>query len=169
MKKAVMIVAQEMFRDEEYAEPKSILENAGIKVLTASKSPGVAKGKLGLTAKVDLTLKEIKPSEFDAMIFVGGPGCLIYFKDAEAHRIAKETIEAGKILGAICAAPGILANAGVLKGKKATAFPDEGNLLKSKGANYTGAGVEVDGKIITADGPESAAQFGRMILKELGQ
>jgi protease I len=71
------------------------------------------------------------------------------------------------ILAAICAAPSILANAGLLKGKTATSFPDEGENLKAKGANFTGQGLEIDGRIITADGPAHAKQFGEAIVKAL--
>ena len=128
---------------------------------------GLAKGKLGMLAQVDMTIKDINPAELDAVIFVGGPGSYGYHEDQEAHRIAKETISAGKILGGICAASGTLAFAGVLKNKKATSFPGVSEILKSHGAHYTAKGVEVDGNIITADGPESAAKFGEEIVKAL--
>lgn len=64
------------------------------------------------------------------------------------------------MLGTICLAPVCLANAGVLSGKKATVYPDEVAGLKSAGALYTGARVEVDGRIVTASGPESTGEFG---------
>lgn len=159
-----MIIAFEGFRDEEYREPKTVFEKAGIIVATASSSLGTAKGKLGLPAKVDLTLDQLKISDYDAVLFIGGPGCYGYYDDPVAHKIAKETIRQGKILGAICAAPGILANAGALKGKKATMFTDDGTLAKG-GATYTGKGVEIDGKIITATGPQTARVWGEAIVK----
>lgn len=167
MKKAVFIVAKEMFRDEEYEDPKKILEQAKVKIITASKSLGIAQGKFGATAKVDLTLQDIKPQDYDAVIFVGGPGSHDYFNDPEAHRIAKETLVSNKILAAICSAVGILANADVLKGKKVTSFPAEADLIKSKGGIHTGTGLEQDGNIITANGPQSAKIFGEAILKGL--
>lgn len=167
MKTAVLIIAHEMFRDEEYAYPKEILEKAGIQTTTASIKLGTAKGKLGMTANVDIALKDIKPADYDAVIFVGGPGCYDLYDDKEALRIAKETVAASKILASICSAGGILAHAGVLKGIRATVFPGEAELLKSKGAIYTAAGVEVDGKIIAADGPQSARKFGGEILRAL--
>ncbi len=166
-KKAVMIIAQEMFRDEEYAEPKEVLENSGVKVITASRKTGLAKGKLGMVAQIDASITDIKAKDYDAVIFVGGPGSYGYHEDTEAHRIVKETIASGKILGGICAASGILAYAGALKGKKATSFPGVSDILKSKGAHYTASGVEVDGNIITADGPQNAKAFGEAIVKAL--
>ena len=166
-KKAVMIIAHAGFRDEEYAEPKAVLEKAGISVATASSKLGLAKGKLGMPANVDLSLDQVNVKDYAAVIFVGGLGCYDYFNNPTAHKIAQEAVEQNKILAAICSAGGILAHAGVLKGKKATVFPSEAELLKSKGAIYTGAAVEVDGNIITADGPQSAKKFGEAIVAKL--
>lgn len=69
-----MIIAFEGFRDEEYAEPKKVLEGAGIKVTTASSKVGVARGKLGMSAKVDTALKDVNVPDYDAVIFVGEVG-----------------------------------------------------------------------------------------------
>jgi len=166
-KKIVMIIAFDKFRDEEYAEPKKVLERAGIEVTTASSKLGTATGKLGMKVKVDIALDKVKVEDYDAILFIGGPGSHGYYDDPTAHKIAQETIKQGKLLGAICAAPGILAKAGVLKGKKATMFDDTG-VLAEGGATYTGKGVEIDGKIITATGPSTAAAWGDAIVKALG-
>jgi len=166
--KIVMIVAFQLFRDEEYAEPKAILEKAGFQIVTASSQLGIASGRFGLTAKVDILLQEIKVDDYAAVLFIGGPGSHGYYQDPEAHRIAQEAIKQGKLLGAICAAPGILAHAGVLKGKKATVHEGDIAALKEGGAIYTGKGVEMDGKIITATGPSTAKAWGEAIIKALG-
>ena len=166
-KKALMVIAFEGFRDEEYAEPKQVLEKAGIEVTTASSKVGVARGKLGMSAKVDITLKEVNVPEQDAVIFVGGPGSYDYFDDPVAQGIAREAAKQGKVLAAICAAASILANAGLLKGVKATCFAGEADNLKDKGAKYSPSGLEVDGKVITADGPAHAKKFGQAIAKAL--
>jgi len=166
-KRAVMIIAFEGFRDEEYDIPKKILEKAGIEVTTASSKVGAAQGKLGLSAKVDIDLKSVNVSDYDAIIFVGGPGSYDYFDDPTAQGIAKDAAKEQKILAAVCAASSILANAGLLKGVKATCFPGEADNLKNKGAHYSPSGMEVDGRIITADGPAHARQFGEAIVKAL--
>lgn len=167
-KKAIMIVAYEMFRDEEYAEPKAVLEKAGFEITTASSKLGEATGRFGLKAKVDLTLDKVNIGDYDTVLFIGGPGSHGYYQDPQAHRIAKEAVEQGKLLGAICAAPGILANAGLLKGKKATVHEGDIAALTQGGANYTGKGVEIDGNIITADGPKHAKAWGEAIVKAIG-
>jgi protease I len=166
-KRAVMIIAFEGFRDEEYVEPKKVLEKAGIEVATASSKVGIAKGKLGMSVKVDLSLKEVNVPSYDAVIFVGGPGSYAYFDNPVAQGIAKDAVKEQKILAAICAASAILANAGVLKGVKAACFAGVSDQIKDKGAHYSPSGLEVDGKIITADGPAHAKQFGEKIVKAL--
>lgn len=162
-----MIIASSNFRDEEYQEPRQILEGAGAEITVASSSLDLAKGVLGATAKPDILITDVRAADYDAILFIGGGGSRQYFDDADAHWIARQTVEEEKILGGICSACSILANAGVLKGKRATAFSSEGPNLKDKGANYTGADLEVDGKIITANGPQAAARFGQAILKAL--
>lgn len=163
MKKAAFIIAEQNFRDEEYKVPKEVLENKGIKVVTASTTTGECVGKLGMKVTPDVLVKDLDPAEYDAVIFVGGGGSEQYFNDATAHELAKSAYAQGKIVGAICIAPVILANAGLLEGKTATVFPDGAPVLKEKGANYTGKSVEVDGRIITGNGPDAAQEFGEKL------
>jgi protease I len=165
--KVVMIIAEKDFRDEELQKPKEILEKYGAKVIIASSTTNIATGMLGMKIKPDILINEIKVEEYDAIIFVGGSGASQYWNDPIAHSIAKEAIKKDKILCAICIAPVTLANAGVLQGKKATVWPSEAERIKNMGAIYTGANVEIDGKIITANGPAAAEEFGEAIAKAL--
>lgn len=129
----------------------------------------MAKGMFGGTVKPDTTLEDVDVSRFDALVFVGGSGAKIYFDDPTAHRLAREAYENGRVVAAICIAPSTLANAGLLGGKKATCFPSESQNLREKGAVYTGKPVEQDGRIVTADGPGSAREFGRVIARVVSQ
>lgn len=165
--KVLMIIAQEGFRDEEFFEPRDILIKNGIEVKVASQEMKMAHGKLGGSVMPDLTVSDADVDDFEAVIFVGGPGAAVYLDDPIAHKLAKDFYAAGKIVAAICMAPSILANAGLLENKKATAFPNEKANLKAHGANFTGAMVEVDGKIVTACGPEAAKEFGEKIVELL--
>jgi len=167
MKRAVMIIAQEDFRDEELLEPKKILEDAGITVKVASRQKKRASGMLGARVMPDITLDQINVQDFDAIIFVGGSGASTYWDDKLAHEIASRACSAGKVVGAICIAPVTLARAGLLKGKRATVWSSEAGHLKARGAIYTAKAVEKDGNIITAQGPTAAAEFGSQILKAL--
>lgn len=170
-KKILMVVAPENFRDEEFLEPKKVFESNDIEVNVASKEVKEAKGMFGTTAGIDLDIEDVKVDDYDAVVFVGGAGSAIYFENQTALNIAKEAYDKGKIVGAICIAPGILANSGILKGKKATIF-DSGDgqfpsMLKKKDAECTGNNVEQDGRIITANGPQAAEEFGRKIVENL--
>lgn len=167
MKKVVFVVAPEVFRDEEYIEPKNILEKAGVEVTTASTVVGEIYGKIKIKAQSQMLVKDIKVEDFDGIFFVGGNGASVYFDDKTAHDIANKFYDSGKIVSAICIAPVILAKAGLLSGKKATVFPSGADILKQNGANYTGKDVEVDGRIVTGNGPEAAKKFGETLLLKL--
>lgn len=167
MKKAVMIISEEDFRDEELFTPKEILEKAGIEVKVASTTLKQAHGMLGATFKPDILVNAINARDFDAIIFVGGGGSSQYWDDPVAHKLAQEANNTGRIVAAICIAPVTLARAGILKGKHATVWSSEGAQLKSEGANYTARSVEKDGNIITASGPSAAREFAEELVKTL--
>ena len=116
-----------------------------------------------------MLLGEIIVDDYDAVIFVGGVGAKEYFGDKTAWKIAKEAVEKDKVLAAICIAPAILANAGVLDGITVTSFKSERARLKEAGARYTSGSVERDGLIITANGTEASARFGKVIAEAIKQ
>ena len=166
MAKVLMIIAPSGYQDFEYGETKAVLEKKGHEVTTSS-TVSVAQGALGGETQVDVLFGKIEPSSYDAVIFVGGPGTAIYFQNPIAHKLAQEFAESGKITAAICIAPIILANAGLLEGKRATVFPSGATDIMKKGALFTDASVEVDGNIVTANGPRAAKKFGKKIAKLL--
>lgn len=171
-KKIALIIAYRNFRDEEYFIPKEIFEKAGLKVITVSEKKGTAIGAGGGDTEVDLTFDELDLDEFDVIVFVGGPGAYKYIEDEKIHQIARSAKNKEKIVAAICIAPAILAKAGVLQGKNATVWssPLDKNpikILKENGAIYVDKNVVVDGKIITANGPHAAEEFGKTIVSLL--
>jgi len=172
--KILMVIAHEGFRDEELQRPKEILEANGYDVVIASTSLTPAKGKLGAVVKPDILLEDARAEDYQAVIFVGGPGSEIYFHDDRALTLARSANKQGKVVGAICIAPCILANAGILEGKKATVYgglltTQYINVLKQGGAHYTTKPVVIDGNLITAAGPKAAEAFGRAIVSTLAQ
>lgn len=167
MKKVVMIIAPDGFRDEELAQPKEVLERSGIQVKVASTSLKEAKGTLGAKVKPDILVSDISVKDFDAIIFVGGIGASQYWDDPLAHQLAEDAFNLNRVVAAICIAPVTLAKAGILKGKRATVWSSEAGQLKAEGANYTGRAVEKDGNIITASGPAAAREFAEEISKAL--
>ncbi|MBI5207541.1 MAG: DJ-1/PfpI family protein [Candidatus Firestonebacteria bacterium] len=165
-KKVLFIIANNNFRDEELFFPREILQNAGAEIFISSSVLTPASGLKGSKIDIDLTIDTVVPNKFDAVIFVGG-GAREYFSNRIAHKIAQDTIKAGKILGAICIAPVILANSGVLKNKRATVFKSEIETIKKLNIIYDENKVVEDGNIITASGPEAAKEFGEAIKNKL--
>ena len=169
-KKIIFIIPQKDFRDEEYFISKEVLESNGIKVVTASNERKIALGADGGEVPVDIEIKDIKIEDYEGLIFIGGPGSLTYLNNQQSHNLAIEAFKQGKIVGAICISPIILSEAGLLNGKKATVWSDSLNkepirLLQESGAEYLKEDIVVDGKIITANGPDSAKEFGQAIYE----
>lgn len=169
-KEALMIIAPRNFRDEEFREPKAILEREGIKVVVASTMAGTAKGMFGMHVVPDTTVDKIDPAEFDAVVVVGGSGSRTYlWNNLQVQKIVQALHRKGGIVAAICISPAVLARAGLLRGRNATVFPsaDAINELKKAGAIVSDAPVMVDGKVITGKGPEAAREFGQKIAEKL--
>lgn len=165
MRTALIILAQQGFQDHEYAGTRKGLDEAGFAMVVGSKNIGSCTGTFGSNVEATIALKEVKVSDYDRIVFIGGPGAAAYASDPIALNIAHDTARAGLPLGAICIAPTILAKARVLEGKKATTW-DNGQgtqiaLLQSMGATYTGDTVTVDGLTVTGNGPEAAEEFGK--------
>ena len=166
-KKVALVIASKNFRDEEYLQPKEVISKAGAQVVTVSSTLNQCTGMLGVKIKPDILISDMKVTDYDAVVFVGGIGSNEYWDSEVAHKIARDAVSHKKILAAICIAPATLANAGVITGKKVTAFPSVSSHIESSGAKYTGKPVEQDGKIVTGYGPEAAMAFGEAIKKSL--
>ena len=166
-KKAALIIGSQNFRDEELFETKRVLDAALVQTVIASTRTGVIQGVLGNVAEASIPVNRLKVDDYDAIIFIGGPGAVEYAGNPATMNMVRETVRKGKILGAIGVAPTILANANVLAGIRATSFLSEQNSLVQAGAIYTGFPVERERLIITATGPDAAVQFGRAITEAL--
>jgi len=169
MKRIVFVTAPRAFRDEEYYKPKRILEEASIEVITASLKTGELEGRFGYKAISTFLIQDINSRDFDAIAYIGGNGSNVFFDNPYALKLANDFFKDRKTTASICIAGVILANAGVLRGRKATVFIDGKESLIEGGALYTGASLEIDGNIITANGPEIAEDFGIAILKTLNK
>lgn len=168
-KRVLMVIAAQRFRDEEYREPRAVIESHGGRVTVASTSLEESEGMLGMVVKPDVTLDRVDIRDYDAVIFVGGSGASQYWDDRAAHEMARQAEASGKVVGAICIAPVTLANAGLLKGRRATVWPQERARLEAGGATYTGNPVEEDGRIITAAGPQAAHAFGEAVARAIAR
>ena len=168
MSSVLMVIAPHEFRDEEYTEPKTVFESRGARVTTASLDPGQCRGRFGTVAHADIALADADPGDYDFVVFVGGGGSKVYFDDPDAHRLAVGARDLSRFVGAICIAPSILAHAGLLSGRRATAFESQEDDLVERGAIWTGQAVTVDPPFVTANGPEAARAFGEAIADLAG-
>lgn len=168
-KTILMVIAPSDFRDEELFVPKEFFEKNGAEVVIASEKKGTAKGMLGGTVSVDLSVSDVVISDYDAVIFVGGSGVESHklYEDGAYLKLATDANISGKVIGAICLGPMVPAAAGILSGKNATVFESGISHITVKGAKYTGAEVTRDGRIVTGEGPHAAEEFARTVAGAL--
>ncbi|MBI2440676.1 MAG: DJ-1/PfpI family protein [Lentisphaerae bacterium] len=166
-KKVLMIIAATDFRDEEFFEPYNRLRQCGAAVTVASSVKGAATSMFGKTVTAEQPIADCRAEDYNAIVFIGGSGASAFFKNASAHALAKAAVEQDKVLAAICIAPVTLANAGVLKGKKATGFPSIRDQLAANGAQVVSRDVVQDGKLLTATGPQAVREFAATLVEML--
>ncbi len=165
-----IIIANEGYQPIEYSIPKKILANAGYIVTTASDLPALAVASDNSTTKVDLVINDIVVEEYAAIIFAGGAGALDHLDNEETYKLIRKADKKKLIIGAICISTRILANAGILKGKKATGWDKDGELAgiyKKAGVIYEQQGVVVDGRYVTAVDPSVAEAFANQLVTML--
>lgn len=165
--KAVIITPQREFQDEELLQTKFAFESASMQIVVASSRRGRILGAQGTVGQADLGLSDVKVEEYDAVVFIGGPGAVPYASNARVQDLARQAVAQKKILAASGAATLILASADVIKSAKVTGLAAHQQLLVLAGAVYTGAMVERDGSLITSAGPLVAPQFARTIVEAL--
>ena len=165
--KRVLFIIADNFREEELFETKKILVGYNAKIDIASKELRTCKGVFGKIINPNISFDKINISDYDAIIFVGGPGSMNYWDDEKVLDIAKESYLKAKLTCAICLASGILAIANIIKDRKVTGWQDTKELIEKNKGIYTGNGIEVDRHLITAQGPKYAREFGETIAKYL--
>jgi 4-methyl-5(b-hydroxyethyl)-thiazole monophosphate biosynthesis len=156
----------EGFEEIEAVTIIDVLRRADVDVLIAGLSSRQVTGSHGITVQADAVISEIDKDSFDAVVLPGGMPGSRYLKESPAViELVKSVSQRGGYTAAICAAPVVLGYAGVLKGKRATCFP--GNEKDLEGAIYTGAYVEVDGKVITGKGAGASILFSLEVVTSL--
>ena len=166
-KKVLIILSRNKFCDEEYVTSRQTLERFGISCEVASSTLCPAIGLDGTIVIPDFQFKNLNSSVYSAFLLVGGVGCREYWHNNFVHTLLNNAYSNSKLLCAICLAPVILANAGLLKGKRATAHPSAAEYLRYKGVRYSSEAVEVERNIITANGPEATEEFANKINDRL--
>jgi protease I len=168
--KVVIAIAPEKYRDEELAEPVAALKSAGIAFDIASTRSGTCTGMLGGKTVAGISFDEIDPKDYHGLIIIGGSGSQAHLWDDDMLvRLALFFHEKGKVVGAICLAPVVLARAGILRQKNATVYDSPAAVLEMKKgkAVLVKDSVVTDSRIVTANGPLAAKAFAAAVIKEL--
>ncbi len=167
MGKALVFLAPG-FEEIEALTVVDILRRCGVEVTTVGLTSGIVEGAHGVKVVPDTNINEVKAEDFDAIICPGGsPGYENLRKSEKVLQLVREAAGAGKLVAAICGAPSVLADAGVLRGKKCTIYPGLEEELKRGGGKPKGKLVVTDGNFITSMGPGTALAFAFELAKRL--
>jgi protease I len=172
--KKIAILATDGFEQVELTEPKKALEVAGANTQIVSPKSGEIRGwkfkEWGDTVKVDKTLDEAKPSDYDALVLPGGVINPDHLRtEPKAVRFVRDFVYSGRPVAAICHGPWTLIEAGVVRGKKMTSWPSLKTDLINAGANWVDEKVAVDGNLITSRKPDDLSDFSKTLIEHLAQ
>lgn len=143
-----------------------LLRRAEIDVVTAGLEPGPIRASRGTILLPDKLLDEVIEEQFDLVVLPGGlPGTDYLDQDTRIRQILINTHVQGRVIAAICAAPKVLANAGLLDNRKATAYPGVLDPKLFPQIEVTTQAVEIDGNIITSKGPGTAMDFALTLIE----
>ncbi len=163
--KTVLVLIVDGFEEIETVTPVDLLRRAGDEVLLVSVTGATMhRGRCGMSLVTDTTLEEVADMPCDLLILPGGPGVSALRADPAVGRFLMKQHAAGALIGAICAAPAVRADAGLLKGRRFTAhFSMHEALPQADGAGP----VVIDDRLITARGAGASMAFGLALVEAL--
>ena len=145
-----------------------LLRRANINVTTASLDNEPVTCARGTVIIADTTLDAVFTNNFDLLVLPGGlPGADNLNADPRIHQMIDRLAADGKYIGAICAAPKVLVENGLLDGKKATAYPNSLSAMNTSKVELSDVAVQIDGKVITSKGPGTAMDFALTLIEIL--
>lgn len=162
----ILVPLAEGFEETEAIAVIDLLRRGGVEVVTASlgKNPVTGSHKIAVTADTVLG----QPAKFSGIILPGGArGTQNLKNDQRILDLVRVINNSSGLTAAICAAPSVLAEAGIMKGVRFTCYPGYENEIIDQGGIHTGNPVVKDGRIITAKGAGCAIQFALALLEEL--
>jgi protease I len=168
----VAILATDGFEQAELIEPRKALEAAGAETVLVAPKSGNIKGwnkkDWGESVKVDMTLEQANPHDYDALILPGGVMNPDHLRmDPAAVNFVRQFVSSDKTVAAICHGPWTLIEAGVVSGKTLTSWPSLKTDLKNAGAKWVDQEVAVDGYLITSRKPDDLPAFHRAIIGQI--
>ena len=163
MKKILVVIAPG-FEEIETVTIVDILRRAGGRVTLGATVKGILKGSRGIKIEPDEILDNVLENDFDLICLPGGqPGTDNLKNDVRIEKILKRMQQEDKYIAAICAAPTVLQNAGILKDKSITCHPS----VKSQFDSYMYDRVVVDDRVITSQSPGTAMEFSLKLVEIL--
>jgi len=145
-----------------------LLRRAGIEVVAAGLTAGPVRASRGVVLVPDRTLDEVADEDFDMIVLPGGlPGADHLDDDARIRHMLQRAAAAGRYTAAICAAPKVLASAGLLDGRQATAYPGVLDRLNLPRTEVLHRAVVTDGHVVTSRGPGTAMDFALELIERL--
>jgi protease I len=165
----VAVLATEGFEQAELVEPVKALENAGATVTIVAPKSGKIQGFVhhdkGDKVKVDLTLDDAKPNDYDALLMPGGALNADQLRAIpKAVAFAKSFFDADKPVAAICHAFWTLIESGAVEGRTMTSWPSIQTDIKNAGGTWVDKEVNVDGRFISSRKPDDIPAFNEQIL-----
>jgi protease I len=172
--KRVAILATDGVEQEELTEPRKALDAAGASTKVVSPKSGSIKGwnhtNWGDPIKVDVTLANTSPDDFDALLLPGGVMNPDHLRTNEnAVNFVRAFFEAGKPVAAICHGPWLLVEADVVRGRNVTSWPSLETDLRNAGANWTDSQVVTDHGLVTSRKPDDIPAFNRKMIEEFAE
>jgi protease I len=172
--KKVAILAADMFERVELEKPRKALEDAGAETEVVSIHDGEIKGfdhfDPAKTVKVDKTVEEVSVDDYDALMIPGGVGNPDQLRgDENAVNFVREFYASKKPIAAICHAPWVLVEAGVVRGKKLTSWPTLQTDIRNAGGNWVDEEVVVTEGIVTSRKPDDIPAFNEKMIEEFAE
>jgi protease I len=169
--KKVAILAADMFERVELEQPRKALEDAGATVEVISIHDGEIQGfdhfDPAKKIKVDKTVEEVSPGDYDALLVPGGVGNPDQLRgDENAVAFVRGMVEAKKPLAVICHGPWVLVEAGVVRGRKLTSWPTLQTDIRNAGGEWVDEEVVVDDGIVTSRKPDDIPAFNEKMIEE---
>ncbi|MCF8217850.1 MAG: type 1 glutamine amidotransferase [Bacteroidales bacterium] len=167
-KKKVAVITGEGFQDAEAFMPIGYLANRGIDACVIGSETGkVTSYNSDFTIKIHKAIDEVSIDDYRALIIPGGKAPESLRKDEAIVKFAKEFLESGKPVAAICHGPQILITAGVMEGKTATAYKTVESEMKEAGVDFKDEALVVDDNLITSRNPGDLDRFAEAIYKRI--
>jgi protease I len=168
--KKVAILAADMFERVELEEPRKALEDAGAEVDIVSIEDGEIQGfdhfDPANKVKVDRTVEEASPDDYDALMIPGGVGNPDLLRgDENAVSFVRGFHDAGKPLAVICHGPWMLVESGIVRGKRVTSWPTLETDIRNAGGEWVDEEVVADGNIVTSRKPDDIPAFNEKMLE----